>query len=188
MSEITIKTPRLILRPPVMDDLDVIHAAKLAVWPELQKWMSWASNEEASYEATKKYIEARQEETNNLRLIGLCRESGNFVIATGLDRLGSDLYSTGYWVAKNYLGQGYATEACNAVIRYCFKTYNPLALQIDHFEGNEKSRNVILKLGFSLLERMPDAAWRHADNSSLPLYKYIRTDAYDLPELEVTWS
>jgi len=37
-----IVTPRLILRPPTLDDLDSIQAAKEEAWPDLQRWMTWA--------------------------------------------------------------------------------------------------------------------------------------------------
>jgi hypothetical protein len=37
-----IVTPRLILRPPTLRDLDSIQTAKEEAWPDLQRWMSWA--------------------------------------------------------------------------------------------------------------------------------------------------
>src|SRR5277367_4060848 len=37
-----IVTPRLILRPPTLGDLDSIQTAKEEAWPDLQRWMSWA--------------------------------------------------------------------------------------------------------------------------------------------------
>src|SRR5437660_4532828 len=37
-----IVTPRLVLRPPTLDDLDAIQAAKEDAWNDLQLWMAWA--------------------------------------------------------------------------------------------------------------------------------------------------
>ena len=37
-----IVTPRLILRPPTLGDLDSIQTAKEEAWPDLQRWMTWA--------------------------------------------------------------------------------------------------------------------------------------------------
>jgi len=36
-------TPRLILRPPTLGDLDSIQAAKEEAWPDLQRWMTGLS-------------------------------------------------------------------------------------------------------------------------------------------------
>jgi RimJ/RimL family protein N-acetyltransferase len=38
-----IVTPRLVLRPPTLDDLDSIQAAKEEAWPDLQRWMAGPS-------------------------------------------------------------------------------------------------------------------------------------------------
>ncbi len=46
MLDIAITTPRLLVRPPTLDDLDKIQEAKLAAWTELQKWMSWSSDDQ----------------------------------------------------------------------------------------------------------------------------------------------
>jgi hypothetical protein len=35
-----IVTPRLILRPPTLGDLDSIQTAKEETWPDLQRWIS----------------------------------------------------------------------------------------------------------------------------------------------------
>jgi hypothetical protein len=43
-----IVTPRLILRPPTLGDLDSIQTAKEEAWPDLQRWMSWAFDKQRS--------------------------------------------------------------------------------------------------------------------------------------------
>src|SRR5690349_899870 len=44
-------TPRLILRPPTLGDLDSIQTAKERAWPDLQRWMSWAFDNQRSRQA-----------------------------------------------------------------------------------------------------------------------------------------
>ena len=46
-----IVTPRLILRPPRLGDLDSIQTAKEEAWPDLQRWMSWAFDDQRSRQA-----------------------------------------------------------------------------------------------------------------------------------------
>ena len=48
---IPIVTPRLILRPPRLGDLDSIQTAKEEAWPDLQRWMTWAFDNQRSRQA-----------------------------------------------------------------------------------------------------------------------------------------
>ena len=55
----------------------------------------------------------------------------------------------GYWLAKEFRGMGYMTEAIEAVVSYLFENIwwcNEIRLHV--FEGNEASCNVALKSGF----------------------------------------
>ena len=51
-----IVTPRLVLRPPTLDDLDAIQAAKDDAWDDLQLWMAWAFDEQRPRQALEKSI------------------------------------------------------------------------------------------------------------------------------------
>jgi RimJ/RimL family protein N-acetyltransferase len=115
-----IVTPRLVLRPPTLGDLDSIQAAKEAAWPELQRWMAWAFDDQHSRQATADSIRSTMDYQSQagIALVGLHRFNGHFVVRTALDLTGEpDVYETGYWVAPQYAGQGMATEAANAAIR-----------------------------------------------------------------------
>src|SRR6516225_5975405 len=46
-----IVTPRLVLRPPTLGDLDSIQTAKEDAWPDLQRWMAWAFDSQRSRQA-----------------------------------------------------------------------------------------------------------------------------------------
>lgn len=54
----------------------------------------------------------------------------------------------GYWLARRAWGRGYATEACRAVLAAHFA--DPVALPVHSawHEGNQRSANVLRKLGF----------------------------------------
>ena len=178
-----IETPRLILRSPTLSDLDAIHSAKLEVWPELQKWMSWAFAEAADLESTRKFITDYK-----TAICGFDKQTGAFVISSGCDPTDTqDEYTTGYWVAKDFLGQGFATESTNAVLRYSFGALNAKAVHIEYYEGNEKSANVIHKLGFEWYETAEKSHKRCTDGMALDTHKYVIRNSDNLPKLEVTW-
>lgn len=55
----------------------------------------------------------------------------------------------GYWIGRAYWGQGLIPEACEAVLERCFTSPGAARVWCGHYEGNEKSRRVMEKCGFS---------------------------------------
>lgn len=184
MSTIEIITERLILRHPTMDDAVIINDAKKAVWPELQKWMTWAHDGQETLESTKNFIR----DIGNTSLIGLCRKSGEFVVSTGLLPFEKpDEYVTGYWVAQDFLGKGYATEATCAAIRYAFEVLSARKIHIGYYENNVKSRRIIEKLGFSNEIVLPKSRKAIIHDGWDDAHDFTMTDPSVLPQMECEW-
>ncbi len=55
----------------------------------------------------------------------------------------------GYAMAESHWGQGYATEACRAVLAYIFKERDIALVSLYHYPQNQRSRRVAQKLGFA---------------------------------------
>lgn len=55
----------------------------------------------------------------------------------------------GYWIGKPFWGRGLAPEAVCALERYAFETLGCDALWCGHYEGNDRSRRVMEKCGFT---------------------------------------
>ena len=55
----------------------------------------------------------------------------------------------GYWLGEQYWGRGYAIEACNSIISYFFSNYSENKLYASHMFQNEKSKKILLSLGFN---------------------------------------
>jgi len=186
-----IVTSRLILRPLTLGDLDSIQAAKEEAWPDLQRWMSWAFDNQRSRQAMEDSIRRVMDYQNQpgIALAGFQRMNGDFVVRTALDLTDEeDVYETGYWVAPKYAGQGMATEATNAAIRYAFGHLGAKAITIGYFVGNEPSRRIVKKLGFQKLGIAQNAATRCLDDTKLDRHEYILTSPDALPELDVSWG
>ena len=97
-----IVTPRLILRPPTLGDLDSIQTAKEEAWPDLQRWMSWAFDNQRSRHAMEDSIRRVMDYQNQagIALAGFHRINRDLVLRTALDLTDEqDVYETGYWVA-----------------------------------------------------------------------------------------
>jgi len=186
-----IVTPRLILRPPTLDDLDAIQAAKEDAWSDLQLWMAWAFDDQQPRQALEKSIRRTldYQSQTGISLAGFHRLNGDFVVRTALDLTGEeDVYETGYWVARKYSGQGLVTEAANAAIRYAFGRLGAKAISIGFFDGNHASRRIVEKLGFRKLRVAPQAATRCLDGAKLDRHEYILTSPDVLPRLDVSWG
>lgn len=61
----------------------------------------------------------------------------------------------GYWIARDYWGQGYATEAAGAVLRIAC-TLGHHRIIAGHFTDNPASGRVLAKLGFEPTGRIVD--------------------------------
>src|SRR5258708_4364716 len=184
-------TPRLILRPPTLGDLDTIQTAKEQAWPDLQRWMTWAFNNQLSRQAMEDSIRRTMDYQSQagIALAGFHRTNGNFVVRTALDLTDEqDVDETGYWVAPKYSGQGRAPEAANAAIRYAFGHLRAKAISIGYFDRNEPSRRIVEKLGFQKLRVAHNAATRCLDGTKLDRHEYILTSPDALPELDVSWG
>lgn len=64
----------------------------------------------------------------------------------------------GYVLGEPYWGQGFATEAAQAVLTFAFEQKGCTVLSAYHYPGNARSRRVIKKLGF-----VPEGTLRMAD-------------------------
>lgn len=187
---IPLTTPRLSLRPPTLADVPYIHRAMADMWSELQQWMSWAYDSEGTIEKTEAYVRSRMDYQHDagIALIGFAA-NGDYVVSSGLQAVPGKLdeYETGYWVARPFQGQGYATESTNASIRYGFEQLNAKAIHINYFADNHRSRNVIEKLGFTFVETRPACHPRCSDGVMVDSHDYIMTDPSILPPLKVIW-
>lgn len=180
MKAIEITTERLILRQPVMADVPIINRALNEVWNELQKWMVWSYDGQQTMEATENFVRTLGPDS----LIGLCRDSGVFVVAGGILPTGeADEYATGYWVAKEFLGKGYATEATCAALHYAFDVLGAKKIHIGYLEGNEKSRRIIEKLGFGNETIMRKSFACCLDGTMMDEHEFTLTDKSALPPM-----
>lgn len=186
-----IVTPRLVLRPATLDDLDPIQAAKEDAWHDLQLWMAWAFDNQRPRQALEQHIRETMnfQSRAGIALAGFHKVTGDFVVRTGLELTDeTGVYETGYWAARRYAGQGMATEAANAAIRYAFGFLDAKAVTVGYFDGNDASRRIVEKLGFQKLGVASQAATRCLDGTKLDRHQYILTSPDALPKLDVSWG
>ena len=101
-------------------------------------------------------------------------DSGEFIGFTGLSVPRRTLpfspcVEVGWRLARGFWGKGFATEAASAALRFGFGQLSLAEIVSFTAKGNQRSRAVMERLGFTLLERIPfdnplvaDELWVHA--------------------------
>ncbi|MCA1010614.1 GNAT family N-acetyltransferase [Halobacillus halophilus] len=56
--------------------------------------------------------------------------------------------SIGYWLGESFQGKGLMTQACQAIVDYCFQELGLKRIEIRAATGNEKSLAIPERLGF----------------------------------------
>lgn len=159
------KTERLLMRP--LEPADAPRIAQLAgAWEvaamtgripypyseaEAQHWLTGLADGEVVFGITLQGA-----------LIGIC----------GYTPDGKGAAEMGYWIGKNYWGNGYATEAARALMEHGFKKGGIKRFTCCHFTENDASARVIAKLGFRRLGHC--SGWCAARGMELPTLRYER--------------
>ena len=73
-------------------------------------------------------------------------EPARFIGSVGLGVNDGEI-ELGYWIARDYWGRGYATEAARAVLKLA-KTLGHRRISAGHFTDNPASGRVLTKVGF----------------------------------------
>jgi len=187
-----IRTPRLLIRPKQHGDGALTAAAVMETWEELHRWMRWAETPD-DFSPERMEIRTRQMMASFLRrevieLIGIETASGQPVIWCGFHDIdwSAGICDTGCWVRKTAQNRGFAFEAENALVRYAFGQLQMHRIGLTHSAGNEASRRVAEKLGFTR-EGIQRAANLLPGGRVADRYCYARFDTVGMPDLEVTW-
>jgi RimJ/RimL family protein N-acetyltransferase len=188
-----IRTPRLLIRPKQVGDGATTSAAVAKTWEELHRWMRWAENRDdftvELMEIRNRHVMASFILRQDIELIGVEDATGTAVVWCGLHDIDwqARQCDTGYWVRKKAQRQGFATEAANAMVRYAFGALGMRRIGPTHSVGNEASRRIAERLGFSF-EGVQKCANVLPGGKNADEYCYARFDLSGLPNLEVQWQ
>lgn len=153
---VTLKTPRLTLRPWREEDLADFYAyAKVDGVGQMAGWLPHKSMEE-SREILGHFIAGK-------KTFALEYE-GKAIGSLGIEKYNEDHYpelanlsgrEIGYVLSKDYWGRGLMPEAVKAVIQYLLETMQLDFILVGHFDWNRQSARVIEKCGFQYVKTVP---------------------------------
>jgi [ribosomal protein S5]-alanine N-acetyltransferase len=170
---ITLQTPRLMLRTYTADDipelLPLIGAREIA-----------ATTLRIPHPYSQKDAEdlvAHANESDGVRLAVRLRDSATFVGGAGL-RLepDHDRAEIGYWIGVPYWGNGYATEAARALLTYGFEQMKLNRIYASHYSNNPASGKILRKLGMKPEGCQRGHILKWGEYQDLELFGMLRSD------------
>lgn len=149
ITQVTLKTDRLILRPWKLSDLDDFYEyASVDGVGQMAGWVPHKSIEE-SRTILDKFISGKH--------VFALEHKGKVIGSLGIERYNEDEFpefaqlkcrEIGYVLSKDYWGRGLMPEAVCEVIRYLFEDLGLDAIFCGHFSRNAQSARVQQKCGF----------------------------------------
>lgn len=150
-----LETERLILRCPTADDGAAVNLAIRESWTELSVWMAWAQGEPPLAEETSERLGSRAAgfaDRSDFSYAAFERETERFLGMFSLFRLDWDVPKgeIGYWIRTEATGNGFATEATQALVKLGLETLKLARIEIRCDTRNIRSRAVAERVGFAL--------------------------------------
>ena len=142
-----LRTPRLVLRPFALSD--AARVAELAGDREVAATTLRIPHPYDAHMAEEWIADHRTAyEDGRLATFAITTAAGVLIGSIGLS-LHSDHArgEMGYWIGKPYWGQGYATEAASAVLRFGFEALALHRIHAHHMTANPASGTVLKRLG-----------------------------------------
>lgn len=89
----------------------------------------------------------------------------------------NDSAEIGYWIGVPYWGQGFATEAAAAVLRYGFENFPLNRIYAQHFSRNAASGRVLQKIGMRYEGTLRQHVKKWGEYIDLECYGILRSDS-----------
>ncbi|HXD10666.1 MAG TPA: GNAT family protein [Anaerolineales bacterium] len=147
-----IETDRLVIRCWDLKDAALMQAAAAASRDHLLPFMPWAANEPQTVEQKVALIRRFRGSFDRGEdyVYGIFSSDESRALGgTGLHtRLNGNALEIGYWLHKDFINQGYVTEATAALTRVAFDIYHVERMEIHCSVENHASAAVPRKLGY----------------------------------------
>jgi ribosomal-protein-serine acetyltransferase len=150
----SLATERLCVRGAEVDDAPAVHAAILASWTELTRWMTWAQGERPTIRDIIDQVGKREadfESRTEFRFSIFEKRSGAFIGNCSLFRIdwAVPCGEIGYWCSTDRVGHGFITEAVVALTQFAL-SLGLVRVEIRCDAKNLPSRAVAERAGFAL--------------------------------------
>jgi RimJ/RimL family protein N-acetyltransferase len=147
-----IDTPRLLLRPWQADDAGALRDVFAGSRVALQRWTPWVLYGSDTVDALRDKLQGYADNFSagvEWRYAMITRDDERIVGGASLHpRVGPGAIEIGYWLATAATGQGFATEAAEALTAEAFRAGDIERIEIRCEPANEASMRVPERLGY----------------------------------------
>lgn len=145
-----LETERLVLRKWAETDAESLY--EYAKDPQIGPIAGWPP-----HKSVEESLNVIQNVFNGAECYAICeKENGKAIGAIELKLNGhtdmtdrDDECELGYWLGQPFWGRGYVPEAAREILRHGFKDLGMHTIWCGYYEGNQKSKQVQEKLGFT---------------------------------------
>ena len=145
-----LKTDRLILRPWAETDAESLY--EYAKDPAVGPIAGWPPHKSVA-----ESLNVIKNVFTGLECYAICEKESNKAIGAIELKLNGhtdmthkdDECELGFWLGKPFWGKGYMPEAATELLRHGFETLNMTTIWCGYYDGNNKSKRVQEKLGFT---------------------------------------
>lgn len=145
---------RLTIRTPRVRDAVEFNTAIRESFEEIRPWMPWAKSIPSIEETRLNMRRARRRflQRKDLRLTLVLKGTDTIVGSSGLHKGDWNVpkFEIGYWVRTSFAGQGYITEAVNAITGFAVRHLAAMRIEIWVDDRNERSWRVAERCGYEL--------------------------------------
>ncbi len=184
-------TPRLVIRCPSPADAPAHDLAIRQSLDHLLPWVVWAQQEPIDFQQRIEFLRRTQGNFDlGLEFGYVVLNPAETVILGGAGlstRLGPHAREIGYWIHKDHINQGYATEVSAALTRVAFEVDHVWRVEIHCSPKNLRSAAIPRKLGFiheaTLHHRVEDVDGSRRDSMIWSMFEenYPSSPAAQLP-------
>ena len=165
-----LETDRLVIRAFRAADMHALH--RIVSHLDVAR-MTAAFAHPISLQETTEWALARRYQGKAGFVAGVFLKEGSLIGLTGMAPEGA---STMYAYDPAHWGNGYATEAQAALLRWAFERYNLTETTADHFHDNPASGRVLEKLGFKKTGEGMGQSKARLEPEPVIEYRLTRTD------------
>jgi RimJ/RimL family protein N-acetyltransferase len=148
----TLVTPRLLLERHLPDTGKDLYVPAAASQVELARFLPWAVDgiflDQMESHVRRQHAQFTLRNELNYRI--LKRTDGSTIGVTGFVKCQWDIrqFEIGYWLATTETGNGYMTEACQALVETARTALQSTKIVIRCDTRNVQSANIAMRLGF----------------------------------------
>lgn len=154
VTDMTVETPSLVLRPPTPDDFDAWAALREDSRAFLTPWEPTWGVDDLTRGAFRRRLRryAEEMEADEAYPFFLFRRSDQALLGginlTNVRRGAAEIASLGYWMGRAHAGQGHMSEAVRSLMPFAFSNLRLRRIEAACLPENAASIRLLEKIGF----------------------------------------